>query len=582
MIDKSLRQIAAKLTLDRRKAQGSLIEFIQYTSPWFKVSWHHRLICEMLERVDGVAASNHITVKVGNTDPYIRTEVDGVEKLRTNRFYKEQTINIEVPKHIKRLMVFAPPRHSKSEIVSIRRPAWSVGRDCKRMFMNIAYGSDLAVTFSKACTGTILSQMYQRLFPVKFDRLAKERWKVKRPEAQDNQRDTMIASGIMSPLTGEGATDVNIDDPFKNKSESYSKTIRNKVGDEYQTSIRTRLQRGATVCLMMTRWHTDDLAGRLIKEALAKKKSDQWIVLVLSATNDDGESAYVWDTATNKKTFLPKYDALWPGLFNREELETTRASMASAFWEAMYMQRPTTATGSIFKSDKWREYENPIQMERCVHVWDTALESNDDADFSAFLSVGIADGRFIIKDAYRERLSFPDLIRQVYARWNADLARGIVPERLLIEQKASGISLLQTIEANNGDPFFQGPRIPVLGMPAVLSKEVRALSISGYQEAGLCYLPRSSFFVNDQGQMYTGDDPSFTLLDGTVMPWVADFIEETTAFPRSPNDDWTDAFTHALTYYTRPFSTEDEYSQVTVYDEDVTVSSELDQIDRGW
>jgi predicted phage terminase large subunit-like protein len=569
------RAAAAKEVAARRKARGSLLECIKYTAPWFKVSWHHKLVCSLLDRVDTAATDTSISVMVGNTAPMLSVTIDGVEKSYPNESYTEEPVTIKVPKRIKRLMVLAPPRHSKSEMVSVRRPAYSIGKDRTRMFMNIAYGSDLAVTFSKACTGTMQSESYQRLFPVKFDRLAKERWKVAREESVDNQRDSMIASGIMSPLTGEGATDVNVDDPFKNKSEAYSKTIRDKVADEYQTSIRTRLQRGATVCLMLTRWHQDDLAGRLIRQAQANKKADQWIVLCLAATNDDGERSYLWDTATGEKTYLPKYDALWPGLFDRVDLETTKASMASAFWEAMYMQAPTTAIGSIFKADKWKEYQRPIMLERLVHVWDTAMEDTDTADYSAHVSLGIADGRFIIRDAYRERLAFPDLVRQVYAKWDASVAIGEVPERLLIEQKGSGISLIQTIEANNMDPFFQGSRIPVLGMPATVSKEIRALSISGYQEAGMCSLPAPMVDV------YGNVEPaSFAMMDGTVVPWVADFIEEHTAFPKGVHDDWVDGFVHGCTFYTRPIG--EEYSEVMIDDEDVCINELLDRVDQGW
>lgn len=577
-----LRLEAAREKKRRVVARGSLLEFIKYTSPWFITSWHHGLICSLLERVDGIAQDRHITVRVGSTNPVINEEADGVTTSKKNPAYKEHSVKIPVPKHIKRLMVFAPPRHSKSETVSVRRPAWSIGKDRKRMFMNIAYGSDLALTFSKSCVGTMLSTSYQRLFPLQFDRKANERWKVQREEHEDNQRDSMIASGIMSPLTGEGATDVNVDDPFKNKSEAYSKLIRDKVYDEYQTSIRTRLQKGATVCLMLTRWHQDDLAGRLIKQALSNKRADQWIVLVLAAWNDTGESSYLWDTATGEKTYLPAYDALWPGLFERSDLEATKASMASAFWEAMYMQSPTTATGNIFRADRWKEFQQPISCERLVHIWDTAMEDTETADYSAHIALGVANGRFVIPDAYRERLTFPDLVKQVYAKWDASIQNGIVPERLLIEQKGSGISLLQTIEANNLDPFFEGHRIPVLGMPATLSKEVRALSISGYQESGLCALPAPE--VDQFGEVYPAAFNTIVHEDGTGgirVEWVADFIEELAAFPKGANDDWTDAFVHGITYYTRPHGEED-YSEVAIFEEDVTVSSELDRVDQGW
>jgi hypothetical protein len=560
----------------RRKARASLLESIMYTAPWFKANWHHVLICELLERVDGIKDDTAFSLDVGATSKTVTRMCNGEEKEFPNSNYRTRKFKCTLPRHITRLMIFTPPRSGKSETVSIRRPAWSIGRDPGRMFMNIAYGSDLALTFSKSCVGAIQQQAFQRLFPIQFDRKANERWKVKREEAKDNQRDSMIASGIMSPLTGEGATDVNVDDPFKNKSEAYSQTIRNKVADEYQSSVRTRLQKKATVTLTLTRWHQDDLAGRLIKSALANKRADQWLVLVLAAWNDTGEQSYLWNTATGEKWFLPKYDALWPEWYDRESLEQTKASMATAFWEAMFMQAPTTASGNIFKKEKWQEFTHPITMQRYVHVWDTAMTDTDTADYSAHLAVGVADGHFVINDAYREQLTFPDLVRVVYEKWSAAVDAGTPPEALLIEEKGSGISLIQTIMANNYDPMFDGPVIPVVPMPAKLSKEVRALSIASYQEAKLCSLPAPE--IDQFDNVYPA---AFHLKDGTLVPWVADFQEELAAFPRGANDDWVDAFVHALTYYTRPHGEDDE-TAIVVYDSDeVTASSELDAVDNG-
>ena len=533
--------LAARELLRRRRARKGLLASILYCSPWYEVGQHHGLIAAALERTDGIS-----------TTPSI---FNGV--------------HVKLPDTIPRLMIFAPPRHGKSELASIRKPIWSIGNDVLRSYMVIAYGSDLAGTMSKACTGHIQSDPFQRLFPLKIPRKAVERWKVQRPALMDNQRDSMIASGIMSPLTGEGASNVSIDDPLKNRAESYSKTIRDRVEGEYQTSIRTRLQKEASITLTMTRWHQDDLAGRLIKMAQQNKAADQWVVLCLAATNDDGYKSFVWNTATDEKQYLPAYEALWPQKFDRKMLDATRASMSSAFWDAMYMQAPSSATGDVFRAENWNEYDStqPLQLERAIHVWDTAQEANENADYSAYLCLGIADGRFIVRDAYRGRLAFPDLVGEVYRRWDADVAARVPLERLLIEQKSSGISLLQTIQANNEDPGFRGSRIPVQGMPARESKIVRALSVSGYQAAKLVYLPAP---IVEGGMVY-------------AQPWVADFVDELTAFPRGKNDDQVDCMVHALTWYTRPQTTdEDGEVYTTMYDTGGSLIPDLDRIDRGW
>jgi predicted phage terminase large subunit-like protein len=526
---------AVKEILKRRRSRTGLLDFTRYTFPRFESSWHHEIICKVLERVD-----NRVH------EPAI-VNVNGTE------------VDLQLPEYIRRVMVFAPPRHTKSELVSIRRPAWSIGRDPRRMYMNITYGNDLSYTFSKACRNTMLSPPYQRLFPgVSFDRVATERWKIKRKEEDENQRDSMIASGILSPLTGEGATDINVDDPFKNKSEAYSKTIRNRVYDEYTTSIRTRLQPGGSICLMLTRWHNDDLAARLLENARKNKKADQWIVVVLAATNDEGKDAYILNTATQEQVALPAYDALWPGWFDRDNLEATKASTSNAFWMAMYQQRPVNFSGSIFLADKWGEFEGVPDQTRTVHVWDTAMEDNDDNDYSAQEEMTIFNNRYYITSAYRERLTFPNLVKAVYDRWEAALAKGVYPERCLIENKGSGISLIQQIEANNVDPTWERSRIPVLAMPATLNKTVRALSVSGYQNSGLVSLP-----------LHGADD------------WKADFIDEHSDFDKGKNDDFVDCTVHALTYFTRPIAGE-EYEETVVWEDEVTINDTLDKYDQGF
>lgn len=532
---------AAKELLMLRKAQANLIDYIKYTFPRFKASWHHELLCALLEVVDG-RGKKSITFNVGDVE-----------------------CTIQLPAHISRFAAAAPPRHTKTEIISIRRPAWSLGNDCTRMFINVTYGATLALTTSKACKSALKGERAQRIFPIKFDTDGAERWKLQRSAELENGRDSMIASGIMSPLTGEGATDINVDDPFKNKSEAYSKLTREKVSDEYTYSVRTRLQPGGTICVMHTRWHKDDLLGRLLDRAIKDKRADQWTVLVLPATNDSGREAYLWDTATDTKQYIPAYAALWPAWFPREVLDATRYSSSPAFWDAMYQQNPTALEGSIFLRDKWAEFdlEGLLFVDRCVHVWDTAMEDNaeNDNDYSAYGELCMADNRYLLTDAMRERLGFPALVAAVYAKYDLAVANRRTPEAVLIENKASGISLIQQIEANNIDPLWRGSRIPVIPMPAILSKEIRALSISGYQNSGLCALP-------------VGDFPSSNS-DGDK----ADFVDELADFPKGTHDDRVDMFVHGMTYYTRPVPGQ-EHEETLIYGEDYTVNPELDAFDN--
>lgn len=470
------------------------------------------------------------------------------------------------PQGLDRVMFWAPPRHTKSETSSVRRPAWSIGRDRRRQFIIATYGGNLSRTFSKGVRNLMKSARYQQLWPdIEFQTWADTRWKIKRSAEDENEKDSLIADGIMGAFTGEGATDAIVDDPFKNKQEAYSKTHRDRVEDQYKTAIRSRLQPGGTVCVQMTRWHMDDLGGRLIKAALEDKNADQWVVICLAATNDDGHQSYIWNTATGEKTYLPAYEALWPAWFPRRDLDRTCVTSGPIFWQAMYQQRPTVAAGVIFKRDKWTYHEGAPYMPRFVQVYDTALEEKKESDYSASITIGTVEHGYAIPDAWRGQVGFPELVAKVYERWQmaADVY-GRYPERVLIENKGSGISLRQQIEANNltGSWVFPDgeqrdvPPIPVLPMPAIESKEVRAHGVSGYQNAGLVSLRKGA-------------------------PWLADFLDELSSFGAgAANDDWTDCVVHGLTFYTRPVDGE-ELEELVELGIDVQISDELDELEFG-
>jgi hypothetical protein len=518
----------------RRKAQRNLLAFTKYTMPTFEESWHHAEIAKYLELLDRRAPF-----------PGFKKGLDG-------------------------LIICAPPRHTKSEEATVRRPAWSIGRDPSRQFMIAAYAGPLATSFSRACRDVMRDAPYQDLWPTKFVTFADSHWQVKRPGGFDNKKESMIAAGItQGGFTGEGATDFIIDDPFKNQSEAYSAGIRDKVWDQYRTVARTRLQPGGTICVQQTRWHHDDLVGRLLKMATSNPKARQFVVLVLSATNDDGQQSYVWNTATGEKTYYPKYDALWPAWWPRDVLDGLEVELGPAFWQAMYKQAPTEAQGTILKRDCWQYFTEPGRplIQRLIHVYDTALEEKKDNDYSAMLEMATVQAGFAVMDGWRDKVPFPKLVEQVYDRWaRAGRIHGRYPEWLVIEWKGSGISLGQQIEANNIVGEWIGPDgktrrvpyIPIVKMPATTSKEVRAHGISGYQNARQCWLPQYGF-----------SDPECRL---------EDFVDETAVFPKGANDDWTDCFVHGMTMFTRPMD-ETEESTIVHAGQDISISDALDDID---
>jgi hypothetical protein len=236
-------------------------------------------------------------------------------------------------------MIFMPPRHGKSEMASIRFPAWCYGRDPQKQIIGCSYAENLAYSFSYAVRETIESPSYQRLWTLKLDKAGAIRWQI---AGKENRRDSYIAAGVGGGITGEGADILIIDDPVKNADEANSKVYRDKVWQWYITTARTRLQPGGAIILIMTRWHVDDLAGRLLRVAQNDLQADQWEVLHLKAI-DNGK-------------------ALWPEKYSLETLERLRAGQidnpdepgaGSRAFAALYQGEPVVAEGNIINRRWW-------------------------------------------------------------------------------------------------------------------------------------------------------------------------------------------------------------------------------------
>jgi predicted phage terminase large subunit-like protein len=348
-------------------------------------------------------------------------------------------------------------------------------------------------------------------------------WEVERENPEDDdQTPTMIAAGILSAMTGQGATDLEVDDPVKNHEEAYSSVYREKCWNNYVTTAGTRMAPNGRKILVMTRWHEDDLAGRLLKKSVEDKKADQWVVICLAAINDDGESSYVWNTRTGEKRFLPKYEALWPEAFPREYPRVT----AREPWICVLLRDVSTDADDGSRRDL---QARQLVVLRRLPGW------NSSSRFTTRLtrkvrrttiprrSPSVTAAAYAVLDAWRDKLGFPALVARVYGRWDECIQRlNRRPDRVLVENKGSGISLIQQIEANNLSgiwTFPDGqtrhiPMIPVTPMPATTSKVIRAQGVSGYHESKLCLLPKSA-------------------------PWLDDFKDELALFPRGPHDDWT-------------------------------------------
>jgi predicted phage terminase large subunit-like protein len=270
-------------TQRREKARQSLIQFTEYTNPEYRAANHHKQIAEKLEAVE-------------------RGEID-------------------------RLMIFMPPRHGKSELASRRFPAWYLGKNPNKQIIAASYNSDLAGDFGREVRNIVNSPEYKQLYGVKLaaDSQAANRW--------HTDKDGMyVAAGVGTAITGRGAHIALIDDPLKDREEADSEVIRDKVYNWYTSTLYTRLMPGGAIVLIQTRWHDDDLAGRLLSEG-----SDDWEILELPAEKDK--------------------EALWPDWYPIETLNRIKEALPSRDWNSLYQQNPIPDDGEFFKREWFHRYD---------------------------------------------------------------------------------------------------------------------------------------------------------------------------------------------------------------------------------
>lgn len=276
----------------RGRAKENLLWFCEATHPNFIVGEHHRIICDALERVE-------------------RGEID-------------------------RLMIFAPPRHGKSEIVSLRFPAWYLGKHPDHQVITVSYSDELAGDFGRKVRNLIADDEYKRYFEgieLAADSKAAGRW-------HTNKGGSYVSTGILGSVTGRGANILIVDDPFKNREEADSERIRDKVASVYQSDLQSRLMPGGAIVIMHTRWHEMDLAGRLL-EAQATG-GDKWHVISLPAIIDE---------------HTPNERALWPDWFSLDEMKRRRENTDPRTWIALYQQAPQAEQGTFFQRDWFERYK---------------------------------------------------------------------------------------------------------------------------------------------------------------------------------------------------------------------------------
>ena len=327
----------------RLAASETLTAFTEYTFPQYRTAEHHKLICEKLEAVE-------------------RGEID-------------------------RLMIFMPPRHGKSELASKRFPAWYLGRNPEKQVITASYNSDLAGDFGRQVRNIVREQRFRNVFPsvtLAEDSQAANRWNT-------SAGGSYVAAGVGTAVTGRGAHLLLIDDPVKDREEAESETRRETVWNWYSSTAYTRLMPGGAVILIQTRWHEDDLAGRLL-EAEAKG-GDKWEKLILPAILSNGE-------------------ALWPDWYPIDALNRTKAAIGPRDWSALYQQQPAPDDGTFFLKAWFKRHETPPPR---VHVYMTSdyAVTEGDGDYTEHGMWGIdGTGRIFQLDWWHGQTASDEWIEQ--------------------------------------------------------------------------------------------------------------------------------------------------------------------------
>lgn len=412
-----------------------------------------------------------------------------------------------------RLMVTMPPRHGKSELISKYTPAWFLGRFPDRKVMLTSYADTFAAQWGRRARD-VLEQVGPDLFGVTVDpeTAGGQLWEVKGREG------IMVTAGVGGGLTGKGGHLIIIDDPIKNAAEAQSQTIRDAQHEWWKSTVRTRLQKGGAVVLVMTRWHEDDLAGRFLRDSAAGD-GDHWEILNLPGIAEE-------DDALGREPG----EALWPEMFDLDNLRATERDQGQYWFTAMYQQRPSPAEGMLFKRQNFRYYEKTqalndegdaivkIHRDQGVEIFDPAYgtkfqtcdvagSSNEDSDYTVIATWIVTPSKdLLLWDLERVKFDAADL-KPFFMRKFFEQRPSVVG----IERLGFGLAIIQEL-------LREG--LPIQRLEPDKDKVSRALpAVARYEEKRV---------FHDMHAHYKGE-----------------FEKELLDFPNGVNDDMVDTTAYA-------------------------------------
>jgi predicted phage terminase large subunit-like protein len=403
---------------------------------------------------------------------------------------------------IKRLMVFMPPGGAKSTYASMIFPSYYMGKNPRKNVIGVSHTLELAERFSRKVRNFVSSPEYEDVFGFGLSATshAAGRW--------ENERGgEYFAVGIGGGVTGRRGDLGVIDDPMKSREDADSLTYRNRLWEWFKADFRTRIKPGGAIVLIQTRWHEDDLAGRILPEGwdgksgkVTARDGEVWEVLCITALCDNEEM----DPLVRKLG-----ESYWESFFTKEALEQERHSQGERNWSALYQQKPTPDTGITFQREWIRWYEEAPKNMSIYGSSDYAVSDNS-GDWTVHLIVGIdSEDNIFLLDMWRDRKT-----SAVWVDSFIDLVLKWKPVKWAEESGQITKSMGPYISKKQREKKAWCWRKQ---FPSHKDKTARCQSISGRMSEGMVHFPRNE-------------------------GWAQDMISELMIFPAGKNDDMVDAF----------------------------------------
>ena len=463
-------------------AYNDLIEFCKQMQTDYKVGKHHRILADML-----------MDIERGKEYGPDGEDVEGTGK--------------------DRICVNMPPRHGKSQLISIYFPAWFLGRNPDKKVLMVSHTTDLAVDFGRKVRNLISTPEYQAIFPtvqLASDSKSAGRWNT-------SAGGEYFACGVGSALAGRGAHLLLVDDPHNEQDIiSGNLDVFDKAYEWFTFGARTRLMPHGRIAIVQTRWHLDDLTGRVVRDMSQNELADKYEVVEFPAILE--VESEVPDPKNRLLTIHKTIEKpLWPEFFDLDALYRTKASMPVFQWNAQYQQKPTAEEAAMVKREWWKEWphEDPPNCEYIIMTLDAAAEKNNRADFTALTTWGVFFHEeencygIILLNSIKRRLEFPELkelAMDQYNEWE--------PDAFIVEKKSSGTPLYQEMRRSG---LMVQEYTPHRGSG---DKTARLNSVADIVRSGLVWVPQTR--------------------------WAEELVEEVAGFPFMSNDDLVDTTIMAL------------------------------------